>query len=57
MTVDGEVVGRVGFRTIENRSSEGSLDLWVNDVQVFCRGAVWTPGDLAALDRGRRPWG
>jgi beta-mannosidase len=49
VTVDGEVVARVGFRTIENRS-EDSLDLWVNGVRVFCRGAVWTPGDLAALD-------
>jgi beta-mannosidase len=39
----------VGFRTIENRS-EDSLDLWVNGVRVFRRGAVWTPGDLAALD-------
>ena len=47
--MDGEVVGRVGFRTIENRSPD-SLDLWVNGVRVFCRGAVWTPGDLAALD-------
>jgi beta-mannosidase len=49
VVVDGEVVGRVGFRTIENRSPD-SLDLWVNGVRVFCRGAVWTPGDLGALD-------
>ena len=46
---DGEVVARVGFRTIENRSPD-SLELWVNGVRVFARGAVWTPGDLGALD-------
>lgn len=49
VVVDDEVVGRVGFRTVENRSPD-SMDLWVNGVRVFCRGAVWTPGDLAALD-------
>ncbi len=49
VVVDGEVAGRVGFRTVENRSEE-SLELWVNGVKIFCRGAVWTPGDLAALD-------
>lgn len=47
--VDGEVVARVGFRTVENRSAD-SLDLWVNGVRVFARGAVWTPGPLDALD-------
>ena len=52
--VDGRVVARVGFRTVENRSETGSLDLWVNGVRVFCRGAVWTPGDLAALDEAVR---
>jgi beta-mannosidase len=38
-----------GHRTVENRS-DGSLDLWVNGERVFVRGAVWTPGDLSALD-------
>ncbi|MXG88235.1 glycoside hydrolase family 2 protein [Nocardioides flavescens] len=46
--VDGHVL-RVGFRTVENRSTD-SLDLWVNGVRVFARGAVWTPGPLDALD-------
>lgn len=46
--VDGHVL-RVGFRTVENRSAD-SLDLWVNGVRVFARGAVWTPGPLDALD-------
>ena len=49
VVVDGEPVGRVGFRSVENRSAD-SLDLWVNGVRVFCRGAVWTPGDPAALE-------
>ena len=40
---------RVGFRSVRNADPD-SLDLWVNDVPVWVRGAVWTPGDLAALD-------
>jgi len=50
VAVDGEVVRRVGFRTVENRSPD-SLEVWVNGVRVFCRGAVWTPGDLEALEK------
>jgi len=40
---------RVGFRRLVD-DRPGSVSLRVNRVPVFVRGAVWTPGDLAALD-------
>ena len=39
------VVGRVGFRSVVNASSS-SVDLVVNGVPVWARGAVWTPPGL-----------
>jgi beta-mannosidase len=49
---------RLGFRELRGAGEGEALDvevtgieLHVNGVRVFCRGAVWTPGDLDALDR------
>jgi beta-mannosidase len=47
VTVAGEVVARVGFRSLEN-ADPSSLDLVVNGVRLWARGAVWTPPGLLA---------
>ncbi len=53
LELDGQAVAdrRIGFRSLayaDEIAVEG-LDLHVNGVAVFARGAVWTPADLVSL--------
>lgn len=40
----------VGFRRIEIERAEGDFAVRVNGVDVFCRGACWTPLDVVSLN-------
>ena len=42
-------LGSVGFRTVEVDRAGGAFELIVNDVPIFCRGAVWMPVDPVSL--------
>lgn len=39
----------IGFRTIAADSSGGTVQFFVNDLPVFCRGACWTSNDIVSL--------
>jgi beta-mannosidase len=42
-------LGRTGFCSIEVDQTQGGFGLRVNGVDVFCRGACWTPLDIVGL--------
>ena len=42
-------LGDTGFRSVELDREGGRFALKVNGVEVFCRGAVWTPLDVVGL--------
>lgn len=46
ITID---LGRTGFRTVEILRGGGDFGLRINGIDVFCRGACWTPLDVVKL--------
>jgi beta-mannosidase len=42
-------LGEIGFRDVRLDTHEGAVRFQVNGVQVFCRGAAWTPLDILRL--------
>src|SRR3954462_12076182 len=53
VTLDGDPVGRVGFRTIDAETDDGDFRLRVNGIPVFARGGCWSPGSLELLEQVR----
>jgi beta-mannosidase len=48
-TPDEIDLGSVAFRTLKLDTSDRGFAISVNDVPMFCRGAVWTTTDVATL--------
>ena len=43
----------VGFRSVQARTGAGGFGLRVNGVDIFCRGATWSPPDAVRLHTDR----
>lgn len=51
--VDTIDLGHIGFRTVALSHTDGDFAVHVNGVRIFCRGACWTPLDIARLRSDR----
>ena len=60
LLLDGRVLGshqcHVGFRTVQLNQEDGALELLVNGVRIFCRGANWIPGSLFPVRMGHEDY-
>jgi beta-mannosidase len=49
-------LGASGFRTVQLNQADDGFEIQINGERIFCRGACWTPLDIARLHTDRKSY-